>query len=588
VLLVVVTEGHGTLSGGDQAFVTTGIAPPTVDTYGPFTYWYDTAGTAGAALFDGTINPHGQQVEYEFVYGGFPVPTSPDGDPLYGRTTRQTLGPGTSPVSVTASVDGLARETPYYARLLVTYGGGLAWGNQVSFEITPPEPEATEAPYLQVNGTDAAKGYRVKCQPGSWRYTNGTFATAWVYVAQNGSTSAARPGAAKGDEYQVEQGDIGHPLACVVTAERFDGHLATGQNATLQSDLLLPEGTGLLVIPSWLKTTWNVISTAKDVPSAWDAGVWCGAAVLVPEIFAVECLTSATELILSNALQDALGSIVDPPEANYQSIALPHALVERKRGTRPCPRSLRRGPCGVLVRLAKRYAGATARATGIIEAIAISRNRTLIARKKQDSEALVVQEAARKVYFGLLTAAIDEQRKAGALFAEELRRLHADVRIPGARLRALLRHRGTAWESSLQRTMLTHGFAKAEVRKAFAARPTSIRGFDLVRSLAIPAPPPAFTRYYDEINLNDLVALVSGFARQHALAGGAVPTLLADLDKTRAACTPAARAAATQRFLQDAKPNTQPQFYSFLSTAAQPLIDGSSTVDPYPRCLAAR
>jgi len=43
--------------------------------------------------------------------------------------------------------------------------------------------------------------------------------------------------------------------------------------------------------------------------------------------------------------------------------------------------------------------------------------------------------------------------------------------------------------------------------------------------------------------------------------------------------------ASAQRFLQDAKPNTPPQFYSFLSTAAQPFI-GASTVDPYPYCLS--
>jgi hypothetical protein len=61
--------------------------------------------------------------------------------------------------------------------------------------------------------------------------------------------------------------------------------------------------------------------------------------------------------------------------------------------------------------------------------------------------------------------------------------------------------------------MLTHGFAKAEVRKAFAARPTSIHGFDLVRSLAIPAPPPAFTRYYDMLEINDVMTLVNELAR---------------------------------------------------------------------------
>jgi hypothetical protein len=582
--LVVATNGHGTVYGSDESFTTTGAAIPTVQT------GYVYGGWPSNALLTGVINPHGNDVTYEFRYGAFSLPTVPSYSEIltgyWGSVAGSGALSGTTSQEVSASISGLAPHTPYYVRLVAFYDGLVTWGPEVRFEITPPEPEATEAPYLQVNGTDAAKGYRVRCEPGSWRYTNNNFAIRWVYVAQNGSTSAARSGAEKGNEYQVEQGDIGRPLACVVTPYKLDNHLATGPNTTLQSDLHLPEGTGLRVIPSWLKTTWNVISTAKDVPSAWDAGVWCGAAVLVPEIFAVECLTNATELILSNALQDALGSIVDPPEANYQSIALPHPHVEREHGKRPCPRNLRRGACGVLVRLAKRYAGATARATGIIEGIAISRNRTLIARKKRDSETLVVQEAARKVYFGLLTAAIDEQRKAGALFAEELRRLHADVRIPGARLRALPRHRGTAWESSLQRAMLTHGFAKAEVRKAFAARPTGIRGFDLVRSLlAIPAPPLAFTRYYDEISINDLMALVTGLARQDALRSSSVSQLFADLDRARAACTTAARASATQRLLADAKASLQVPSYSFLSTAAQPLIDGSSTVDPYPRCL---
>ncbi len=581
---LVVTSSAGTGYGSDVSFATTGTFTPTVQT------GYAYGGWPSSATLTGGIDPHGNDVTYEFRYGAFSFPTvSSYGEILtgyWGSVAGSGALSGTTSQEVSANIGGLAADTPYYVRLVVFYDGLVTWGPEVRLEITPPEPQATEAPYLQVNGTDAAKGYRVRCQPGNWSYTNYNFETQWVYVAQNGGTSPARSGAGSGNEYQVDQSDIGHPLACLVTPYKLDGRLPSGPgNTTLQSDLLLPEGTGLLVIPSWLKTAWNVISTAHDVPSAWDAGVWCGAAVLVPEIFAVECLTNVTELVLSNALQDALGSVVDPPEANYQSVALPHPLVERERGKRPCPSNLKAGACGVLVRLANRYSGATARATGIIEAIAISRNRTLIARKKRDSETLVVQEAARKVYFGMLTIAIDEQRKAGALFAEGLHRLHADVRIPGARLRALPRHRGTAWERSLQRRMLTHGFDKASIRKAFTARPTSIRGFDLVRSLAIPAPPPAFTRYYDMLEINDVMTLVTELARQHALRSSSEPQLLIDLDKARAACTQTARSAAMQRFLQDTRLNLQPQFYSVLSTATQPLIDGSSKVNPYPRCL---
>ena len=580
---LVATSANGTSYGGDQAFTTIGTSAPTVQT------GYAYGGWPSSATLTGVINPHGNSVTYEFRYGASPVQVASYSDILtgyWGSVAGSGALSGTTSQEVSANIGGLAADTAYYVRLVAFYDGLVTWGPEVRLEITPPEPQATEAPYLQVNGTDAAKGYRVRCQPGNWSYTNYNFQTQWVYVAQNGSTSPARSGAGKGTEYQVEQGDIGHPLACVVTPYKLDGHLATGPNTTLQSDLLLPEGTGLLVIPSWLKTAWNLFSFGDSSVSAWDTGLACGAAVLLPELFAEGCLVGATRFVLENALGDAFASAVDPPEANYQGIALPQPLATPRHRAQPCPTNLKSGPCRALVRLARAYATATGKVAGVIEAIAISRNRTLIAQKKGDTETLVVQEAARKVYFGMLATAIEEQRKTGAVYVAALRRHHLDVRLPVARVRALLGHGPASWERSLQRRMLTHGFDKASVRKAFAIRPKNARSFDFARTLATASPPAAFGRYYDEIDLNDLVALVSGLARQHAIPGSAVATLLSDLDKTRAACTPTARTAAAQRFLQDAKPNTQPQFYGFLSTAAQPFIDGASTVDPYPHCLS--
>lgn len=496
---------------------------------------------------------------------------------------------GTTSQPVSANIGGLAADTPYYVRLVAFYDGLVTWGPEVRLEITPPEPQATEAPYLQVNGADAAKGYRVRCQPGNWSYTNYNFETQWVYVAQNGNTSPARSGAGSGNEYQVDQGDIGHPLACLVTPHKLDGRLPTGPgNTTLQSDVLLPEGAGLVVVPMWLKTAWNLFSFGDGSVSAWDTGVACGAAVLLPELFAEDCLVDATRLVLENALGDAFASAVDPPEANYQGIAVPQPLATPRHGGQSCPNNLKSGPCRALIRLARAYATATGKATGVIEAIAISRNRTLIAQKKGDSETLVVQQAARKVYFGMLASAIEEQHKAGAVYAAALRRHHLDFRIPAARARALLAHRPAAWERSLRRRMLTHGFDKASVRKAFTIRPKNVRSFDFVRALATASPPAAFGHYYNEINLNDLMALVVALARQHALPSSSEPQLSIDLDKARAACTQAARSALMQRLLQHADPSLQRQFRGFLSTAAQPLIDGGSRTDSYPRCLAAR
>ena len=90
--------------------------------------------TAGSATLNGTVNPSGRATSWYFQYG-----TSSG----YGSTTpAKDAGLGTSPVSVSASVTGLAGGRTYHFRLVARSDAGRSNGSDQTF-LTSAVPSVT-------------------------------------------------------------------------------------------------------------------------------------------------------------------------------------------------------------------------------------------------------------------------------------------------------------------------------------------------------------------------------------------------------------------------------------------------------------
>jgi hypothetical protein len=549
---LVATSSGGTGYGSDEMFTTAGSSLPTVGTRIPFTGWPD------VALLSGEINAHGNDVLYGFEYGRSYVEEHFTG--WLGHVTSTSL------TSVEYAQHGLQPDVRYYARLVAFYQGTTyVRGNTVSFEITPPEPEAAEAPYLEANGGDAEKGFVLRCNPGTWRNAAG-FRYQWYGGSHLANTQ----------EYGVTQSDIGHGVKCKVTPYQLDGQPDEAAALTTEPPYL-PEGANDIIIPEWAKVGFAVGSAAH---LGAEAGLAC---VVLTDGACALLIGFDLERIV---LEELISSKLDPPDRNYQDIAIPASRSFPIMRRYPCARGISHRTCVTLAHLAGRYGAAAARATSVIEAFAISRNRTLIARKKKNTQALLVQAAARKVYVGLLADAFVELNSAGLAYAEALHHARLDVRIGAAASRRLANRPYTEviGHSLLQRMLR---FAtRPDIKKAVEAAGRHPAAFDLQKTLRRVLPTALLERYYATLDLNDLTSLVNGLEDQRALSTTSGRRLLVDVAYARAACTQSGRKVAIEGFLRDAKPSLQTAFYSFLSSAVQPLSSGNSTVDPYPHCLS--
>jgi uncharacterized protein (DUF2141 family) len=121
---VIATNADGTTVGADRTFRTTGTAPP------PPTAPSATTGGAAvngaSAVLSGSVNPNGVATSYYFELG-----TST----AYGQQTPpRSAGSGSSAVSVTGSLSGLAENTTYHYRLVAAGpNGALAIGADRTF-----------------------------------------------------------------------------------------------------------------------------------------------------------------------------------------------------------------------------------------------------------------------------------------------------------------------------------------------------------------------------------------------------------------------------------------------------------------------
>jgi FG-GAP repeat len=550
---LVATSSAGAGYGLDEVFTTAGSGPPAAATRIPLTAWSDTA------FFEGEINAHGNAVEYGFEYGRSYVEEHFTG--YVGTIT------GTSTRLASFVQHGLQPDVRYYVRVVGFYQGiTFVRGATVSFEITPPEPEAAEAPYLEANGGDAEKGFVLRCNAGTWRNAAG-FRYEWYGGSRLANTQ----------EYGVTKSDIGHEVKCKVIPYQLNGQPDEAAALTTEPPYF-PEGANDIVIPAWLKGLGSGLDVIHSGELGWEAGVAClaltdGACALLIG-FDLERIV-LTELILS---------VDDPPDRNYRDIAVPGSRSFSTMRRYPCARGLSHTTCAGLAHLAGRYAAAAARATSVIEAFAISRNRTLIARRKKDTQALLVQAAARKVYVGLLADAFVELNSAGLVYAEALHHARIDVRISVAASRRLANRPYTAVIGrSLLERMLRFA-TPTDIRHAIEAAGRHAAAFDLQKTLRRVLPTALLERYYATLDFNDLTSLINGLEGQRALSTTIGRRLSVDVAHARAACTLSGRKVAIEDFLRDAKSVIAASYYRLLVAAARPLSDGGSTVDPYSRC----
>ncbi len=549
---LVLESSNGSGFGTDETFMTAGSSPPTVATRYPLTGWPE------IALLGGEINAHGNDVLYGFEYGRSYVEEHFTG--WLGHVAS------TSPMSVEYAQHGLQPDVRYYVRLVVFYQGiTYVRGDTLSFEIRPPEPEATEAPYLEANGGDAEKGFVLRCNPGTWRNAAG-FKYEWYGGSHLSGTQ----------EYSVTKADIGHRVQCRVTPYQLNGQ-ADEAGALMTEPPYLPEGANDIIIPEWAKVGFAAGDGAYE---GGEAATDIACVVLTDGACAAIVAMNLAKIVVT----ELLASSVDPPDGDYKDIAIPASRSFSTLRRSSCARGLSHKSCATLARLAGRYGSAAARATSVIEAFAISRNRTLIARKKKDSLALLVQAAVRKVYVGLLAATYVELNSAGLVYAEALRHARLDVRIGAAAIRRSANRPYTAviGHSLLQRMLR---FAtRADIKKAVEAAGRHAAAFDLAKTLRMVLPTALLDRYYATLDLNDVTSLVDGLEGQRALSTTSGRGLLVDVAHARAACTQSLRKVAIEAFLRDAKSAVAASYYRLLVAAAQPLVNGSSTVDPYPPC----
>ena len=125
---------------GYELWVLDTATPPPTAVTGTAT----SVGTVSAVL-NGTVNPNGTDAIARFHFGT---------DTTYGTVTPTlSIGSGTTPVLVSATISGLQPSTPYHFEVTGSNGGGVALGGDMSF-VTPAIPGSP----TMVTGTATSLG----------------------------------------------------------------------------------------------------------------------------------------------------------------------------------------------------------------------------------------------------------------------------------------------------------------------------------------------------------------------------------------------------------------------------------------------
>ena len=167
--------------GNDLSFTTASAVAPTVTTLAP------TLITTTSAQLNGTINPNGRPTSYMFIYG-----KQTNDMAILG--SLQSVGSGTSPVSVNAALSGLTPSTLYHIKL-VGSGDSVVIGNDVTFTtaVGPPTvsgvlPSPVPTSTANQNITISGANFQTNCTLTFTDTSGGTFASVASKLTRN-STS---------------------------------------------------------------------------------------------------------------------------------------------------------------------------------------------------------------------------------------------------------------------------------------------------------------------------------------------------------------------------------------------------------------
>jgi hypothetical protein len=140
---LVAASSGGSTNGSDQTLTagTTVTTTPTVSTGGA-----NNITTTGAQV-NGSVNPNGFSTTYHFDYGLTAT---------YGSSTQPaSAGSGTSAVSVTASLSGLASGSIYHYRLVAANSGGTTNGTDQALTAGTPPPAVSTGGASSITTTGA-------------------------------------------------------------------------------------------------------------------------------------------------------------------------------------------------------------------------------------------------------------------------------------------------------------------------------------------------------------------------------------------------------------------------------------------------
>ncbi|MBI1804777.1 MAG: T9SS type A sorting domain-containing protein [Ignavibacteria bacterium] len=139
---VVGQNGAGTQKDGILSFTTSAVLPTVTTTAA-------TLVTSSSGTLNGTVNPNGAATTAWFEWGTSSTLAT------YTSTTSQSIGSGTSAVSVSAGLTGLSANTTYYYRVAGQNSAGTQRDGILNF-VTPPPP-AIPSPSL-LSPADASTG----------------------------------------------------------------------------------------------------------------------------------------------------------------------------------------------------------------------------------------------------------------------------------------------------------------------------------------------------------------------------------------------------------------------------------------------
>jgi len=176
---IVATNAGGTSEGEDQTFKT--LPNPPVVVTGSATSVTQTTATLGA-----TVNPNGGTIgECAFEYGTTTA---------YGSSAScaSLPGSGTSPVEVSAELEGLSANTTYHFRIVATNAGGSGTGADATLTTPPNAPTVLSGTASAVRQTTATLGASVNPNGGNVSECRFEYGTSVFYEATQ--PCAALPG----------------------------------------------------------------------------------------------------------------------------------------------------------------------------------------------------------------------------------------------------------------------------------------------------------------------------------------------------------------------------------------------------------